>query len=67
MRLAEHLTLGKCETLPNGNETIFGIELDRIGRRVAYHFLRAHRGRHPRFEIRLTRSVPTKARSAGER
>jgi capsid protein len=31
---SEHLPLGKCETLPNGHETIFGIELDRIGRRV---------------------------------
>jgi hypothetical protein len=40
MLSAEHLPLGKCETLPNGNEVIFGIELDRIGRRVAYHFWR---------------------------
>ncbi len=44
MLSAEHLPLGKCETLPNGNEVIFGIELDRIGRRVAYHFHRTHPG-----------------------
>jgi capsid protein len=44
MLSSEHLPLGKCETLPNGNEIIFGIELDRIGRRVAYHF---HRVRSP--------------------
>jgi lambda family phage portal protein len=41
MLSAEHLPLGKCETLPNGHEIVFGIELDRIGRRVAYHFCRA--------------------------
>jgi capsid protein len=35
MLSSEHLPLSKCETLPNGNEIIFGIELDRIGRRVA--------------------------------
>jgi lambda family phage portal protein len=44
MLSSEHLPLGKCETLPNGHEIIFGIELDRIGRRVAYHFHRAHPG-----------------------
>ena len=44
MLSSEHLPLGKCETLPNGNEIIFGIELDRIGRRVAYHFHRTHPG-----------------------
>jgi hypothetical protein len=42
MLSSEHLPLGKCETLPNGNEIIFGIELDWIGRRVAYHFHRTH-------------------------
>jgi lambda family phage portal protein len=44
MLSSEHLPLGKCETLPNGHEVIFGIELDRIGRRVAYHFHRTHPG-----------------------
>jgi lambda family phage portal protein len=44
MLCAEHLPLGKCETLPNGNEIVFGIELDRIGRRVAYYFHRSHPG-----------------------
>jgi lambda family phage portal protein len=44
MLSSEHLPLSKCETLPNGNEIIFGIELDRIGRRVAYHFHRTHPG-----------------------
>jgi capsid protein len=44
MLSSEHLPLGKCETLPNGHEIIFGIELDRIGRRVAYHFHRTHPG-----------------------
>jgi capsid protein len=34
MLSSEHLPLGKCETLPNGNEIVFGIELDRFGRRV---------------------------------
>ncbi len=41
---AEQLQLSKCETLPNGNEIIFGIEFDRVGRRVAYHFLKVHPG-----------------------
>jgi lambda family phage portal protein len=44
MLSSEHLPLGKCETLPNGHEIVFGIELDRIGRRVAYHFHRTHPG-----------------------
>jgi lambda family phage portal protein len=44
MLSSEHLPLGKCETLPNGNEIIFGIEIDGIGRRVAYHFDRTHPG-----------------------
>ena len=44
MLSSEHLRLAKCETLPNGNEIIFGIELDGIGRRVAYHFHRTHPG-----------------------
>ncbi|MDH3664077.1 MAG: phage portal protein, partial [Alphaproteobacteria bacterium] len=44
MLSAEHLPLSKCETLPNGHEIIFGIEFDRIGRRVAYHFHRTHPG-----------------------
>jgi lambda family phage portal protein len=37
---SEQLPFSHCETLPNGNEVIFGIEFDRLGRRVAYHFLR---------------------------
>lgn len=41
---AEQLPLSKCETLANGNEIIFGIEFDKIGRRVAYHFLKTHPG-----------------------
>ncbi len=41
---AEQIPLSKCETLSNGNEIIFGIEFDRSGRRVAYHFLRTHPG-----------------------
>jgi len=44
MLSSERLPLGKCETLPNRHEIIFGIELDRIGQRVAYHFYRAHPG-----------------------
>jgi lambda family phage portal protein len=44
MLSSEHLPLSKCETLPNGNEIIFGIELDRIGRRLAYHFHRTPSG-----------------------
>jgi len=44
MLSSEHLPLGKIETLPNGHEIIFGIEFDRIGRRVAYHFHRTHPG-----------------------
>jgi lambda family phage portal protein len=44
MLSAEHLPLDKCEMLPKGHEIIFGIELDRIGRRVAYHFHRTHPG-----------------------
>jgi capsid protein len=30
--------------LPNGNEIIFGIEFDRMGRRVADHFHHTHPG-----------------------
>ncbi len=37
---SEQLPFAHSETLPNGNEVIFGIEFDRLGRRVAYHFLR---------------------------
>jgi lambda family phage portal protein len=44
MLSSEHLPLAKCEKLPNGNEIIFGIKHDRIGRRVAYHFHRTHTG-----------------------
>jgi capsid protein len=44
MLSSQHLPLSKCETLLNGNDIIFGIELDRIGRRVAYRFHRTHPG-----------------------
>ena len=54
MLSSEHLPLAKCETLPNGNEIIFGIELDRIGRRVAYHFHRTHPGDVRQRSTRLT-------------
>jgi len=37
---SEQLPYAHSETLPNGNEVVFGIEFDRLGRRVAYHFLR---------------------------
>lgn len=41
---AEHLPLNKTEISPNGNAIRCGIEYDRIGRRVAYHFYRNHPG-----------------------
>ncbi len=41
---AEMLPLTRSESLPNGNAIRQGIEIDRIGRRVAYHFLRRHPG-----------------------
>lgn len=41
---SEHLPFSHNETLANGNEVRAGIEFDRIGRRVAYHFLRSHPG-----------------------
>jgi len=41
---AEMLPLSRTETLPSGNVVRQGIEFDRIGRRVAYHFLRRHPG-----------------------
>jgi lambda family phage portal protein len=41
---SEQLPLSHCETLPNGNEIIFGVEFDKLGRRVAYHFLRRSPG-----------------------
>jgi lambda family phage portal protein len=41
---AEMLPLGKTETAPNGNAIRCGIEFDKIGRRVAYWFLRRHPG-----------------------
>ena len=44
MLASEHLQLAKNETLPNGHEVILGIEFDRLGRRVAYHFHRTHPG-----------------------
>ncbi len=41
---SEMLPLTRTEVLPNGNVIRQGIEFDRIGRRVAYHFLRRHPG-----------------------
>ncbi|MDK9720399.1 MAG: phage portal protein [Rhodospirillales bacterium] len=41
---SEMLPLSRNETLPSGNLIRQGIEFDRIGRRVAYHFLRRHPG-----------------------
>lgn len=41
---SEMLPLSRTETHPNGIVIRQGIEFDRIGRRVAYHFLRRHPG-----------------------
>lgn len=41
---AEHLPFDKNETSGNGNQIRCGIEFDKIGRRVAYHFYRKHPG-----------------------
>ena len=41
---SEMLPLNRNEQLPGGNVIRQGIEHDRIGRRVAYHFLRRHPG-----------------------
>ncbi len=41
---AEMLPLGRNEPVAGGNVIRQGIEFDRIGRRVAYHFLRRHPG-----------------------
>jgi len=41
---SEMLPLTRNEQLPGGNVIRQGIEFDRIGRRVAYHFLRRHPG-----------------------
>ena len=41
---AEMLPLEQSGTAANGNAIRQGIEFDRIGRRVAYHFLRRHPG-----------------------
>ena len=41
---AEMLPLNRNETLAGGTVIRQGIEFDRIGRRVAYHFLRRHPG-----------------------
>lgn len=41
---SEMLPLTRTETLPSGNVIRQGIEFDRIGRRVAFHFLRRHPG-----------------------
>ena len=41
---SEMLPLSRNEQLPGGNVIRQGIEFDRIGRRVAYHFLRRHPG-----------------------
>jgi len=41
---SEMLPFDKTETAPNGNVIRCGIEFDKIGRRVAYHFRRRHPG-----------------------
>ena len=41
---SEMLPFEKTEATPNGNRIRCGIEFDRIGRRVAYHFRRRHPG-----------------------
>jgi lambda family phage portal protein len=41
---SEMLPLNRNEVVPGGNVVRQGIEFDRIGRRVAYHFLRRHPG-----------------------
>ena len=41
---SEMLPLSRNEALPGGTVIRQGIEFDRIGRRVAYHFLRRHPG-----------------------
>jgi lambda family phage portal protein len=41
---SEMLPFEKTETAANGNRIRCGIEFDRIGRRVAYHFRRRHPG-----------------------
>lgn len=41
---SEMLPLEKTEDMPNGNRIRQGIEFDKIGRRVAYHFWRSHPG-----------------------
>lgn len=41
---AEHLPFDKTQSLANGNALRCGIEFDKIGRRVAYHFLKRHPG-----------------------
>ncbi len=41
---SEMLPFDKTETAPNGNAIRCGIEFDRIGPRVAYHFRRRHPG-----------------------
>lgn len=44
---SEHLPIHKNERAANGNAIRYGIEFDALGRRVAYHFLRAHPGERP--------------------
>ena len=41
---SEMLPLTRTEQVPGGNTIRQGIEFDRIGRRVAYHFLKRHPG-----------------------
>ena len=41
---SEHLPFDKNEISGNGNQIRCGIEFDKIGRRVAYHFYRKHPG-----------------------
>ena len=40
----DFVPIEKTEALPSGNSIRGGIELNRIGRRVAYHFYRSHPG-----------------------
>lgn len=59
---ADQLPIEDNRILPTGNEVRCGIEFDRIGRRVAYHFLRRHPGDTTAvlagFDMRETVRVP---------
>lgn len=53
---ADHLDDDLNETLSNGNHIIMGVEVDKFGRRVAYHLWDNHPGSDYPFRRRLTRS-----------